>query len=89
MSKPYIRAARASDREAVLAFSQHTWEWGDYIPLVWEHWLTEANGKLLVTVQNSRVVALGHVVITASKEAWLEGLRVDFLAFCYVKMSLA
>jgi ribosomal protein S18 acetylase RimI-like enzyme len=76
-SRPYIRAARAEDREAVFRFSQHTWEWGDYIPLVWERWLTEAEGKLLVTTVSGQPVALGHVVMAAPGEAFLEGLRVD------------
>jgi ribosomal protein S18 acetylase RimI-like enzyme len=77
LSRPYIRAARAGDREAVFRFSQHTWEWGDYIPLVWARWLAEADGKLLVTTISGRPVALGHVVMAASGEAFLEGLRVD------------
>ena len=76
-SRQYIRAARAGDREAVFRFSQHTWEWGDYIPLVWERWLTEADGRLLVTTVSGQPVALGHVVMAAPGEAWLEGLRVD------------
>jgi RimJ/RimL family protein N-acetyltransferase len=76
-SRPYIRAARAGDRKAVFRFSQHTWEWGDYIPLVWERWLAEADGRLLVTTISGRPVALGHVVMAAPGEAWLEGLRVD------------
>jgi RimJ/RimL family protein N-acetyltransferase len=76
-SRPYIRAARAGDREAVFRFSQHTWEWGDYIPLVWERWLAEADGRLLVTTISGRPVALGYVVMAAPGEAWLEGLRVD------------
>ena len=76
-ARPYIRAARAGDREAVYRFSQHTWEWGDYIPLVWERWLTEADGRLLVTTVSGQPVALGHVVMAAPGEAWLEGLRVD------------
>jgi GNAT superfamily N-acetyltransferase len=77
LSRPYIRAARASDREAVFRFSQHTWEWGDYIPLVWERWLAEAEVRLLVTTVGGLPVALGHVVMAAPGEAWLEGLRVD------------
>jgi RimJ/RimL family protein N-acetyltransferase len=77
LARPYIRAARASDREAVYRFSQHTWEWGDYIPLVWERWLTEVDDRLLVTTISGRPVALGHAVMAAPGEAWLEGLRVD------------
>ncbi len=77
LSRPYIRAARADDRAAVFRFSQHTWEWGDYIPLVWKRWFTEADGRLLVTTISGQPVALGHVVMAAPGEAWLEGMRVD------------
>jgi GNAT superfamily N-acetyltransferase len=76
-ARAYIRAARAQDKEAVLRFCEHTWEWGDYIPQVWDLWLEEPSGKLLVTTVKRRPVALSHVVMVAASEAWFEGLRVD------------
>ncbi|MDP2932484.1 MAG: GNAT family N-acetyltransferase [Chloroflexota bacterium] len=71
-----IRSARAEDRDAVARFSEHTWEWGDYIPMVWEYWLSEPKGKLLVVTVDREPVGIAHVVMVAPGEAWLEGLRV-------------
>ncbi len=73
----YIRAARTADREAVLRFSEHTWDWGDYLPFVWDRWLRERRGKLLVATIDRQPVAAAHVALAALGEGWLEGLRVD------------
>lgn len=76
-SRPYIREARPEDRDGVFRFCQNTWEWGDYIPQVWDRWLAEPRGKLLVAILAGQPVALDHVVMVSPEEAWLEGLRVD------------
>ena len=76
-ARPYIRSAKPADREAVLRFCENTWEWGDYIPLVWNRWLHEPASKALVATMRSQPVAFGHVIMVAPGEAWLEGLRVD------------
>ena len=76
-SQPYIREARSEDRDGVFRFCQNTWEWGDYIPQVWDRWLAEPRGKLLVAILGGQPVAVDHVVMVSPEEAWLEGLRVD------------
>ncbi len=73
----YIRDARPDDREAVFRFAEKTWDWGDYVPQVWDAWLSEANGRLLVGTLGRKPVALCHVVMAGPGEGWLEGLRVD------------
>lgn len=72
-----IRPARAEDRDAVLAFSAHTWEWGDYIVYVWDKWLNDPDGALLVATADGTPVGLAHMQMLSAKDAWLEGLRVD------------
>jgi ribosomal protein S18 acetylase RimI-like enzyme len=72
-----IRPAQPQDKEAVLAFCAHTWDWGDYIPQVWDVWLADSSGRLLVALLNDRPVALVHVQLVAPGECWLEGMRVD------------
>ncbi len=72
-----IRPARAADREAVLRFSEHTFEWGDYLQFVWDSWLRERDGKLLVATISRQPVAVAHLVLVALGEGWLEGMRVD------------
>ena len=76
---PYteIRAARPEDRDAVLAFCQQTWEWGDYIEHVWDQWLNDTNGLLLVATVDGQPVGLSHLKMINPTAAWLEGMRVD------------
>jgi len=70
-----VRAARAQDKDAVLAFCQNTFQWGDYIAEVWEHWLADSRGQLLVGVVNDAPVSIMRVV-PLGETAWLEGMRV-------------
>jgi ribosomal protein S18 acetylase RimI-like enzyme len=72
-----VRSARAEDREAVLAFCAGIWDGGDYIPYIWDAWLADERGALLVAEANGRPVGLVHLRILSNEEAWLEGIRVD------------
>lgn len=72
-----IRPARPEDKAAVLAFCEHTWEWGDYIAEVWDEWLADTSGRLMVAVLDGRPVAIVHMQMVAPHECWLEGMRVD------------
>lgn len=71
-----VRAARAEDKEAVIAFCQKTFSWGDYIPEVWNAWLEDTSGALLVATVRHQPVAILHVALLDSGVAWLEGMRV-------------
>jgi GNAT superfamily N-acetyltransferase len=77
MTDVTIRLAQSEDKAAVLAFCAHTWEWGDYIPQVWDAWLADPSGQLLVAVLDERPVALVHMQMVSPDESWLEGMRVD------------
>jgi len=55
----------------------HTWDWGDYIPEVWEDWLAEEQGIILVGELQGQVVALNHVSFQECGQVWLEAMRVD------------
>ena len=76
MSESKIRQARAEDREAVLAFCEHTWEWGDYIEDVWDEWLNDPAGQLLVALLDGRPVGIVHILMLNATDAWQEGMRV-------------
>ena len=71
-----IRPARAEDKGAVLAFCQHTYDWGDYIPLAWDDWLADTQGELWVATLQDTPVGVAKVTMITPTEAWLEGLRV-------------
>jgi len=72
-----IRPARPEDNEAVLAFCQQTWEWGDYLEYVWEEWLNNPQGKLFVATIDGQPVAVANMRMLNKTEAWFEGMRVD------------
>ncbi|HLW00917.1 MAG TPA: GNAT family N-acetyltransferase [Ktedonobacterales bacterium] len=72
-----IRLAEPQDKAAVLAFCAHTWDWGDYIAEVWDEWLADASGRLLIAILADRPVGLLHMRMVGPDECWLEGMRVD------------
>jgi RimJ/RimL family protein N-acetyltransferase len=74
-----VRRARADDKAAVLAFATRTWDGWDYIPEVFDDWLTAADGVLLVATRQAddRPIALTRVAVLSADEGWLEGIRVD------------
>ncbi len=61
----------------MLAFCEATWDDGDYIASVWDEWLADDTGELLVATVDLRPVALAHVRMVSADEAWIEGVRVD------------
>jgi RimJ/RimL family protein N-acetyltransferase len=71
-----IREALPQDKEAILEFCRNTWEWGDYIPLVLDAWLSDSQSRLLVVTVEDKPVALARVSWLTAKEAWIEGGRV-------------
>ena len=74
-----IRPAQSSDKPKVLAFTEHTWgdEHPDYIEKVWDRWLADPAGRLLVAELAGEPVGMGKVSVLGPGEIWLEGLRVD------------
>ena len=72
-----VRPARPEDREAVLAFCQQTWEWGDYIEYVWDEWLNNPQGKLFVATKDGQPVGVANMRMLTKTEAWFEGMRVN------------
>jgi GNAT superfamily N-acetyltransferase len=72
-----IRPARTEDRPAMEQICARTWDWGDYIPEVWDDWLADEHGLLIVGELAGRVVALSRFRFQEPDQIWLEGMRVD------------
>lgn len=72
-----IRAARPEDRGPVLAFCADTFSWGDYIGDVWDRWLADVKGRLLVAELEGLPIGIQHVSFPSAREAYLQGMRVD------------
>jgi GNAT superfamily N-acetyltransferase len=74
--EPLVRPARPEDREAIIAFTQGTFPWGDYIYRVFDDWLAAPGGLTLVAEVEGRPVGLARAALLSPTEAWAQGLRV-------------
>lgn len=79
-----IRRAKPSDKDLVLDFCANTFEWGDYVDRVWDKWISDPSGLLLVyepsissPVSNSFPLGIIHIIRCLGDTLWLEGLRVN------------
>ena len=76
-----FRLATNQDKEYVLNFCKNTFSWGDYIDRVWDIWICEPNGILLVAeIENhikKKPIAIIHGILIPEKTIWIEGIRVD------------
>ncbi|MDH5447760.1 MAG: GNAT family N-acetyltransferase [Candidatus Bathyarchaeota archaeon] len=76
-NKLTIRPAQQSDREAVFKFCEHTFDWGDYVPNVWDVWLKEKQAQLFTATLDNKPVGIMCVSIRKPGEAWLQAARTD------------
>ncbi len=72
-----LRRARAADRPAVERICAHTWQWGDYVLEVWDEWLADERGPVIVGEVAGQVMAFSKITWNTTDQVWLEGLRVD------------
>ncbi len=72
----HCRPARAEDTPDVLALSSLIWEGEDYIPYVWQDWLKDRTGLLLVAEHKGTLVGFGKLTCLSAEDWWMEGLRV-------------
>lgn len=77
MADVIVRVAKADDRKRVLEFTRNTFSWGDYIERVFDRWLNDKSGKLLVAEAEGTVVGLSFVKLIKEGEVWVQGGRVD------------
>lgn len=71
-----FKMVQPEDKEEILSFTSNTWEWGDYIPYVFDEWLDHKNGDFIKAVLDNKIVGISHIGYLSDWEAWLEGLRV-------------
>ncbi|MEW5869655.1 MAG: GNAT family N-acetyltransferase [Chloroflexota bacterium] len=71
-----IRAARQADTPDVMALTANIWEGHDYVPHVWQEWLADPHGRLLVAERQGRVLGLSKLSRISEFDWWLQGLRV-------------
>lgn len=72
-----IRAARPEDLPAVAAFTEGTFEWGDYVANSFLEWIDEPGSHLLVAVDDSdAAIGVARMVELSPDEVWLHAARV-------------
>jgi ribosomal protein S18 acetylase RimI-like enzyme len=74
-NKIHVRPAQQSDREDVFKFCKHTFDWGDYIPHVWDTWLKQKHGRVFTALMDNKPVGIMRVSITKPGEVWLQAAR--------------
>jgi RimJ/RimL family protein N-acetyltransferase len=86
-----VRPARAADKDAVLAFTQQTWTWGDYVQHTWDDWLQEPGGGLIVGEVAGQVVGMDKLSEVRPGEGWFHGLRIhpDYRGRGYAQAFMA
>lgn len=70
------RPALPLDTREALKLSHLIWEGDDYVPQVWEEWLSDPEGLFVVAEYGGNVVGFGKLTKLSPEEWWLEGLRV-------------
>lgn len=71
-----FRRVTPADRPAMLEICATVWEGDDYLPSVFDQWVTAPGGQFTAVELEGRVVALARLARFARGEYWLEGIRV-------------
>lgn len=72
-----IRPVKEQDRDPILQISSQIWDGEDYLPQVFNEWLSDNVGTFNVMTYKGQVVGVGKLSKLSEGEWWLEGLRVD------------
>jgi ribosomal protein S18 acetylase RimI-like enzyme len=70
-----VRRARLEDEPHIRAFTQNTFEWGDYVADAFSEWL-QSGSDVYVAEVDGIPVGVTCVAYPAEGEAWFQGIRV-------------
>jgi GNAT superfamily N-acetyltransferase len=76
-SQVVCRPALARDRADVTEFCKDIWDGDDYVPQVWDDWLSDPNGLLAVAEHKGHAIGCSKISLLSRDQWWLEGFRVD------------
>lgn len=71
-----IRRARPEDVPAIAAYTQDTFEWGDYVPDMIAEWVDDTEGMTMVALVDGKPIAVARTLLLTSNEGWAHGIRV-------------
>lgn len=76
LSQVRVRKAADRDKSPILEICRKIWDGGDYVPRVWDDWIRDKKGHLVVATVGTTPVAVAHAYLQSPDVAWLEGVRV-------------
>ena len=71
-----IRPVRPADRQRILEITKDVWDGRDYLPKVFEHWVSDAGAEFQAAEVDGVVVGVQRLRPYAPGLTWYEGLRV-------------
>lgn len=72
-----IRQAQPGDKARIEEISSKIWDGDDYVPLVFDKWVTQENGEFSVVTLDGVVAGCTKITELPNDVLWLEGIRVD------------
>lgn len=71
-----IRPARHEDVPLIAAWTEHTFDWGDYVAERMPAWIDSAASRVLVAEEDGAILATVTGTLVSPSEAWAQGIRV-------------
>ncbi len=65
------------DKPDILGIASRIWEGTDYLPAVFDEWVSDRQGEFTAVLLGGRVVGCAKLTFLTATDAWLEGLRKD------------
>ena len=72
-----IRRVKPTDKAEILAICKKIWEGDDYIPLIFDSWVSDKQGEFTAVLYEGKIVGMGKLTYLTETDVWLEGLRAD------------
>jgi len=71
-----VRPARPADKDPLMSFIKNIWGGRDRIPRLWDQWLKDKTGKVLVVEADGVPLGMNRVRFLEDGSAWLEAARI-------------
>ena len=76
IDKLHVRNGVASDLEQISELCKNIWNGRDFLPTVWNKWISDEIGSFVVVEYENQILGVYHHYILDS-DSWLETLRVN------------
>ena len=76
IDKLHVRNGVASDLEQISELCKNIWNGRDFLPTVWNKWISDETGSFVVVEYENQILGVYHHYVLGS-DSWLETLRVN------------